>query len=417
MFYYFPVIGIETKWLQDLVHRLLSSHTALHQKTPFALQKYTLRKTKKFLRRFTVLPLTVPSLTTYLLDTREPVKILEMRNETLALMLSLANVHWGGRYLVVDESGGLLVAAIAERMGLLESTPPEAQTAPPSSSSSSSSSPQKRKHHTPPPIPTSNTITLIHPNEQPNLSLLKYFNYDTNAPTSDHPLHTHLSTINWLQLTSPPPPPPPSPLPPDPTLKASKRAAYYRKLRRATLAHAIATQTAAGSFDALLVAAFMDLRGILRHTIPLLRGSAQIVAYSQNREVVVECADCYSSARKAQWMEGRASTSTASTTTTGDVDVDDENDENSVGDPTVVLAPTLHDVRVRPWQVLPGRTHPLMTGRGGAEGIVFTGTRVLPVCGKVEARGRFRYGKKKPIEDEDGEEQGESKKVKACQDN
>jgi tRNA (adenine-N(1)-)-methyltransferase non-catalytic subunit len=335
--------------------------------------------------------LTVPSLTTYLLDTKEPVKILEMRNETLALMLSLANVHWGGRYLVVDESGGLLVAAVAERLGLLEFTPPEAETASPSP-------PQKRKYHTPPQLPISNTITLIHPNEQPNLSLLKYFSYDTNAPTTSHPLHTHLSTINWLQLTSPPPPPPPSPPPPDPTIKASKRAAHYRKLRRTTLAHAVATQTAAGSFDALLVAAFMDLRGILRHTIPLLRGSAQVVAYAQNREVVVECADCYSSARKAQWMEGRAT-----------ADGDDD-DENGVGDPTVVLAPTLHDVRVRPWQVLPGRTHPLMTGRGGAEGVVLAGTRVLPVCGKVEARGRFRSGKKKAL---DGDEQSESKKVRS----
>ena len=44
---------------------------------------------------------------------------------------------------------------------------------------------------------------------------------------------------------------------------------------------------------------------------------------------------------------------------------------------------------MREWQVLPGRTHPLMTGRGGAEGYLFTGVRVRPAEGRVEARGKF----------------------------
>ena len=37
-----------------------------------------------------------------------------------------------------------------------------------------------------------------------------------------------------------------------------------------------------------------------------------------------------------------------------------------------------------------------MMGRGGAEGYVFIGTRVLPAEGKVEARGKV--GKKRKIE-------------------
>jgi tRNA (adenine-N(1)-)-methyltransferase non-catalytic subunit len=35
----------------------------------------------------------------------------------------------------------------------------------------------------------------------------------------------------------------------------------------------------------------------------------------------------------------------------------------------------------------------MMTSRGGAEGYLFTATRVLPVEGRVEARGH--HGKKK----------------------
>lgn len=360
-----------------MIQRLLESHTAIHQKTPFALQKYTLRKTKKFLRRFTVLPLTVTSLTTYLLDSKEPIKILEMRSETIAVMLSLANVHYGGRYLVIDESGGLLVSAIAERLGLLEHTPTDSEE------SKEEDTARKRCPDTP--LPTANTITLIHPNEQPNLSLLKYFSYDTNNPTASHPLHTRLRTLNWLQLVDPSADSSlekPEEISAEilATLKGGRRAAYWRKRRRWEKTSRTVAEAQNGGFDGLLIAAFMDLKGILRHTVPLLKGSAQIVAYSQNREAVIELADCYSSSSKAEWMnegEGVA------------------DDEDGVGDPTIVLAPTIHETRVRKWQVLPGRTHPAMTARGGAEGVVFAGTRVLPVEGKVEARGRFRGQKKK----------------------
>ncbi|KAI4254955.1 MAG: hypothetical protein L6R42_006983, partial [Xanthoria sp. 1 TBL-2021] len=38
---------------RDLIAKILDSHSALDQKTAFALAKYTLRKTKKYLRRFT----------------------------------------------------------------------------------------------------------------------------------------------------------------------------------------------------------------------------------------------------------------------------------------------------------------------------------------------------------------------------
>ena len=49
----------------------------------------------------------------------------------------------------------------------------------------------------------------------------------------------------------------------------------------------------------------------------------------------------------------------------------------------------MQSARVREWQVLPGRTHPVMTGKGGAEGYLFTAVRVIPAEGRVEARGKF----------------------------
>ena len=55
----------------------------------------------------------------------------------------------------------------------------------------------------------------------------------------------------------------------------------------------------------------------------------------------------------------------------------------------------LQTSRVREWQVLPGRTHPLMTGRGGAEGYIFHGIRAIPQSQHVQARGISTRKKRK----------------------
>lgn len=44
-------------------------------------------------------------------------KIREMRSDTLAQILTFANVRSGSRILCVDECGGVLVHAILERTG------------------------------------------------------------------------------------------------------------------------------------------------------------------------------------------------------------------------------------------------------------------------------------------------------------
>ena len=40
-----------------------------------------------------------------------------LRDDTLAQLLTQSNIRPGGRYLVVDDTGGLVTAAIMERMG------------------------------------------------------------------------------------------------------------------------------------------------------------------------------------------------------------------------------------------------------------------------------------------------------------
>lgn len=61
--------------------------------------------------------------------------------------------------------------------------------------------------------------------------------------------------------------------------------------------------------------------------------------------------------------------------------------------PTLLLGVSIQTSRARRWQVLPGRTHPLMTERGGAEGYVFTAWRAKPAEGRVEAKGKWKRKK------------------------
>lgn len=123
---------------KEIIAKILESHTALDQKTAFSLAKYTLRKRQKYLKRFTVVPLDVSTLANFMLAEKDATRTMELRDEHIGLLGCFGNVHYGGdshneesttdglpttkpngRYYVVDETGGLVVAAMAERMGIL----------------------------------------------------------------------------------------------------------------------------------------------------------------------------------------------------------------------------------------------------------------------------------------------------------
>lgn len=431
---------------QDIIARLMSSHTAIDEKTKFSLAKYKLTKTKKFLKRFTILPLDVPMLAHYLTEEKDNTKIMELSQEMIGLAGCWANIHYagspdglagtdelsqvsGGRWLVIDESGGLLVAAMAERMGILypedededeegeqaqdeneELPEPEDNMAPaepapaePLSHASSESATQttRKQHHRPrdAPFVTSNTLTLIHNNSQPNLFLLKYFNHDPNTPHRSHPLTHHLRTISWLQLLSPEfdpayTQPPPTIAPAELlTMKSGKRGNYYRKLRRHLSTKAVVDSTRAGGFDGLIVTSNMSPVSILHHLVPLLKGGAPLVIYSPVIEPLVELADLYSTSRKTAFitsppLDTEISPIAHDACITSTSKIKTETPDFPLN-PTLLLSVSIQASKVRRWQVLPGRTHPLMTGRGGGDGYLFTGIRVVPAEGKVEARGKF----------------------------
>jgi tRNA (adenine-N(1)-)-methyltransferase non-catalytic subunit len=406
---------------KDLIAKLMLSHSGIREKTSFSLAKYKVLKEKKFLRRFTVLPMDVGTMTYWMMEEKDASKILEIRQEMLALVGSWVNIHWaeepactpgigGGRWLVVDETGGLLVAAMAERMGILYPEDDHEEEAIPGDET------EEPTHHYREDLPlaTSNTLTHIHNNTQPNLSLLKYFHYEpntTSSPKTPHPLASHLHPLSWLQLLSPhldsTYSTPPQTYSSDElaSFKSGKRGTYYRKLRRYNRTKQIVDGTLGGGFDGLAIASSMSPESILKHTIRLLRGGAQIAVYSPTIEPLTNLSDLYSTSRRTAFIQSPPSEieglSNEEIAKWG-------GNEDFPLNPTLVLNSNVQSARVREWQVLPGRTHPIMTGRGGAEGYLWSGTRVVPAVGRVEARGKF--GRKRKVEAGGGDE-GE-KKVK-----
>ncbi|XWX00775.1 hypothetical protein V2A60_008796 [Cordyceps javanica] len=61
---------------REIVAKLLVRHTAIDQKTAYSLAKYKLLKEKKYVRRFTVLPLDVSMLAQWMLEDKDASKIL-----------------------------------------------------------------------------------------------------------------------------------------------------------------------------------------------------------------------------------------------------------------------------------------------------------------------------------------------------
>ncbi|KAM5343125.1 hypothetical protein ACJ41O_014091 [Fusarium nematophilum] len=434
---------------KELIAKLLLSHTAIDQKTEYSLAKYKILKTKKYIRRFTILPLDVPMLAHWLLEDRDATKILEMRQEMMALVGCWADVHFGGvpseeasgpqggRWLVVDDTGGLLVASMAERMGILHPKPeeetaeervpqktgealnsavaepstettgeaepdqpqaaPEATKPPPSPKAQKKRPPRRNDFDVP--YVNTNTLTLIHGQTQPNLALLRYFNYDAANPNPSypyHPLTTNLMPISWLQLLAPQDDDAYNNKPPDASpeelasWKTNRRGNYHRKRRRwARIRHVVDT-TRAGGFAGLAVASTMDPVSVARHTVPLLAGGAPIAIYSPTVEPLTQLADCFSVARRAAWVSSPPPEAESKTA---------EELERWEGTPEFPLNPTLllgvaiQSSRARRWQVLPGRTHPFMMARGGADGFLLTAWRAVPVEGKIEARGKFKRRK------------------------
>lgn len=142
---------------REIIDMQIAEHGQFALKNEFSKAKYKNRKEAKYLKYVIPLPPTIHNLCEYWwgLDAK---RIRDLRPDTLAQILAVGNIRPGSRVLVVDDTSGLLTAAVVERLG---------------GKSSAASVSQKLKGS---PFSGKGTCFVIHPHDSPppnqNLPLL-----------------------------------------------------------------------------------------------------------------------------------------------------------------------------------------------------------------------------------------------------
>ncbi|KAG7665782.1 TRM6 [[Candida] subhashii] len=308
--------GATSKIGQKIIEQMIAGHEGFDKKTIFSQQKYLKRKQQKFLRRFTVEYLGGNELLQYYIE-RDLPRVLDLSEESLGLILTYANVRPGGKYLLIDETGGCVLYAMMERMA------------------------------------GEGTIVLAHENEHANIIALRHSGYSEEYKSK------MIKTINWLQFLEPE-----NEkiiwedLSPEEVeaMKGSKKEQYTRRRERANAINEVISLVEEGNFDALISVSTLHMTTLLPRIVDRIGGSRPVVIYNQYKELLLETQHMLSSDKR-------------------------------------VLAPSIFETRVRPYQTIPGRMHPLMTMRGGG-GYVLWGTKVIPQEG-ITAIGRGLSKKKR----------------------
>lgn len=304
-----------------IIRKIIEGHESFSKKTIYSQDKYVVRKQRKFSRRFTVNYLSPSNLLSHLRGERDQDRIMGMNVEMLGLMMSHANVIPGGHYLVMDETGGVVVYAMLERMN------------------------------------GQGSITLLHENDQPKLVFLNRTNY-----TEDE-LYDIVRPINLLEFLHPNESRPTAGPFPDDVVKAmpeQRRIRYYRRMKRVNQLNLALDQVERGDFDGLVYVSTIDPVTFVPQILDKIGGSRSIVVYNQYKEILIGLNHIFLRDKR-------------------------------------VLLPNIYESRVRHFQTIPGKLHPVMTSVGGG-GYILSGIKVLPKAG-VLASGR-RSKKRKAEEEE-----------------
>ncbi|AJT24877.1 Gcd10p [Saccharomyces cerevisiae YJM1388] len=246
---------------KEIIDKIIKSHKSFHNKTVYSQEKYVNRKKQKFAKYFTVEYLSSSNLLQFLIDKGDIQRVLDMSQESMGMLLNLANIQSEGNYLCMDETGGLLVYFLLERMF-----------------GGDNESKSKGK------------VIVIHENEHANLDLLKFANY------SEKFIKEHVHTISLLDFFEPPTLQEIqsrfTPLPKEEAraLKGGKKNSYYRKLRWYNTQLQILELTGEFLYDGLVMATTLHLPTLVPKLAEKIHGSRPIVCYGQFKETLLELA-------------------------------------------------------------------------------------------------------------------------------
>ncbi|EJD03817.1 Gcd10p-domain-containing protein [Fomitiporia mediterranea MF3/22] len=295
----------------EIIKRQIEQHASYTLKTEFSKEKYKKRKEAKFAKTFTTIEPTLHNVCDYWFN-KDRSRIREIRPDTLAQMLNYAGVRPSGRYLVVDEASGLLVSAVLERLG-----------------------------------GEGKILTICDTESPPAYPIMTHMNFDEDMVNST------LSSLNWATADEEYKPSrcddiapseieshastvvPPSE--PETGVYRSERQKSRLNKRKKVVGNLYNTRNElfSGEFDGLLIASEYEPFSIVEKLCPYLAGSASIVVHSPHIQVLSEV-----QAQMKPLPE--------------------------------YLSPSITEGWLRQYQVLPGRTHPVMTATGSGGYILHT---------------------------------------------
>ncbi|ORX84626.1 Gcd10p-domain-containing protein [Basidiobolus meristosporus CBS 931.73] len=225
-----------------IVETLVENHASFEKKTEYSKAKYIKKKEKKFKKVFTPVKPNLYSLCDYFFK-KNPTKIRDLRIDTLSQMLNMGNIRAHSKILVVDDTQGLVICGLMERMAGYGS------------------------------------ILGIHDGDNHNYDTMRYMNF---------PTHTRdmLKVLSWAYVSKDSAP---EPFQEQDTSAMEEREviAYNRKKKAHERLSGAQNMLWEGDFDALLIASQYAPDSILEELLPYVAGSRPIVVYSPNKEVLV----------------------------------------------------------------------------------------------------------------------------------
>lgn len=100
----------------DMVKIIVENSSSFQEKTAFSKEKYLRKKQMKYVNIVQVLKPNV-RLLAEMYYSQGPLKICNLRVDSLSQMLAFCNVMSGGKYIIIETVLGLLTAAVIERIG------------------------------------------------------------------------------------------------------------------------------------------------------------------------------------------------------------------------------------------------------------------------------------------------------------
>ncbi|CAI8506771.1 unnamed protein product [Pichia kudriavzevii] len=237
---------------RELIQNMIKNHASFDKKTSYSQEKYLDRKHKKFLRRFQINYLTSTEMLDYLYYEKEPFRINNLSIEMLGLIMSIGNVMPGGNYLVTDETGGLIVYAMLERMG------------------------------------GRGRITLLHENDQPSVHLLNKTRFARELASSPESMVQYVNVLQFLEPENERPEFTPLSEEEIKELPEIAQIQYERKVKRFEIVNAAIDRVIANDFESLIYASTLNPTSFIPRILPRLRGSSPIVIYNQYKEILIE---------------------------------------------------------------------------------------------------------------------------------